>query len=284
MPTTSRMSPRSSTKSDRECPGAPRLVLDRVLARRRDDVPRRGRFGARRWTASSRSAATCRRNWTRPRIGRVGRILVCHGTRDEFYTDAIFDRDIQRLRASSAGVHAADVRRRTRMVRCRRGGGVALSSASRGRDRDSSRDGLPTRGRSRSCAGSSAPAGHDPDEDPRCVRRSDARPWMRRELQRASRGSAWVAVDRRRRSWVRCGSYVIEKIPNPIAELEKLAYLSNLYVRPSARGGIGTRLLETRARVVPRQRDRSRGPVAHAAQRDALHAPRLRAATPTSWS
>jgi predicted esterase len=37
-------------------------------------------------------------------IGRVGRILVCHGTRDEFYTDAIFDRDVQRLRASNVGV------------------------------------------------------------------------------------------------------------------------------------------------------------------------------------
>src|SRR5207244_3883894 len=35
------------------------------------------------------------------------------------------------------------------------------------------------------------------------------------------------------------------KIPNPIAELEALAYVSNLYVRPSARGGTGTRLLET---------------------------------------
>jgi len=37
-------------------------------------------------------------------ISRVGRLLVCHGSRDEFYTDAIFERDIQRLRASNAGV------------------------------------------------------------------------------------------------------------------------------------------------------------------------------------
>ena len=37
-------------------------------------------------------------------ISRVGRLLVCHGTRDEFYTDAIFERDIQRLRASNARV------------------------------------------------------------------------------------------------------------------------------------------------------------------------------------
>jgi N-acetylglutamate synthase-like GNAT family acetyltransferase len=39
--------------------------------------------------------------------------------------------------------------------------------------------------------------------------------------------------------------HVVEKIPNPVAELERLAYVSNLYVRPSARGGAGTRLLET---------------------------------------
>ena len=33
--------------------------------------------------------------------------------------------------------------------------------------------------------------------------------------------------------------------PNPRAEPEQLAYLSNLYVKVAARGGTGTRLLET---------------------------------------
>ena len=33
-------------------------------------------------------------------------------------------------------------------------------------------------------------------------------------------------------------------MPNPVAESEAIAYLSNLYVVPSARGGTGTRLLQ----------------------------------------
>ena len=36
----------------------------------------------------------------------------------------------------------------------------------------------------------------------------------------------------------------IEKVPNPIGERDRHAHLSNLYVQPSSRGGIGTRLLE----------------------------------------
>jgi GNAT superfamily N-acetyltransferase len=73
------------------------------------------------------------------------------------------------------------------------------------------------------------------------VRRCTA--WMLRELQDASSWKVWAAVDDEEivgQVWL----HVIEKIPNPIAELERLAYVSNLYVRPSARGGIGTRLLE----------------------------------------
>jgi GNAT superfamily N-acetyltransferase len=72
------------------------------------------------------------------------------------------------------------------------------------------------------------------------VRRCTA--WMLRELQTAS-WLAWVAADDEEivgQVWL----FVIAKIPNPIAELEKLAYVSNLYVRPSVRGGVGTRLLE----------------------------------------
>jgi GNAT superfamily N-acetyltransferase len=39
----------------------------------------------------------------------------------------------------------------------------------------------------------------------------------------------------------------VGKIPNPVAdsEPEQIAYLSNLFVKVSARGGAGTRLLET---------------------------------------
>ena len=38
-----------------------------------------------------------------PALARVRRALVCHGTRDDWYTSEIFGRDVQRLR--EAGVH-----------------------------------------------------------------------------------------------------------------------------------------------------------------------------------
>ena len=67
--------------------------------------------------------------------------------------------------------------------------------------------------------------------------------WMRRELE-SGRWRAWVAEQD--------GGLVgqvwlcpIDKIPNPNDERERHAYLSNLYVMPAARGGVGTRLLET---------------------------------------
>jgi GNAT superfamily N-acetyltransferase len=66
--------------------------------------------------------------------------------------------------------------------------------------------------------------------------------WMREELTSARWWRAWVAIAGGEvvgQIWV-C---TIQKIPNPIAELETHAYISNLYVRPSARGGVGTRLL-----------------------------------------
>jgi predicted esterase len=37
-------------------------------------------------------------------LGRVGHGLVCHGTGDEWYTAAIFQRDVQRLRESGAAI------------------------------------------------------------------------------------------------------------------------------------------------------------------------------------
>ena len=38
---------------------------------------------------------------------------------------------------------------------------------------------------------------------------------------------------------------LVHKLPNPIGERDRHAYVSNLYVQPSARGGVGTALLET---------------------------------------
>ena len=40
--------------------------------------------------------------------------------------------------------------------------------------------------------------------------------------------------------WMR----MVSKVPNPNGERDRHAYISNLYVTPSARGGVGTRLLE----------------------------------------
>lgn len=68
--------------------------------------------------------------------------------------------------------------------------------------------------------------------------------WMRRELTTGTHWRAWVAVRETRivgQAWLN----TLAKIPNPIGERERHAYLSNLYVQPAERGGIGTKLLET---------------------------------------
>lgn len=68
--------------------------------------------------------------------------------------------------------------------------------------------------------------------------------WMRRELDAGGSWRAWAA-DRGGalvgQIWLR----VIDKIPNPVGERDRQGYVSNLYVRPTERGGIGTQLLET---------------------------------------
>ncbi len=67
--------------------------------------------------------------------------------------------------------------------------------------------------------------------------------WMAHELAAAT-WRAWVAVHDERiigQVWVQ----MIHKVPNPIGERDRHAYLSNLFVQPSARGGVGTALLET---------------------------------------
>jgi GNAT superfamily N-acetyltransferase len=67
--------------------------------------------------------------------------------------------------------------------------------------------------------------------------------WMRRELPAGRPWQAWVAVNNNvivGQVWLQ----TILKVPNPVGEAERHAYLSNLYVKPSERGGIGTLLLE----------------------------------------
>jgi len=71
----------------------------------------------------------------------------------------------------------------------------------------------------------------------RCAR------WMADELGPGGRWRAWAAADGARivgQVWLQ----IIRKLPNPTGERERHAYLSNLYVMPSARGGVGTELLQ----------------------------------------
>ena len=66
--------------------------------------------------------------------------------------------------------------------------------------------------------------------------------WMSAEL-RSGAWRAWIAesdIGILGQVWLR----VLPKIPNPVGERDRHAYISNVYVTPSARGGVGTRLLE----------------------------------------
>ena len=72
------------------------------------------------------------------------------------------------------------------------------------------------------------------------VRRCAA--WMRRALRDRRRWRCWVAVasgDIVGHVWLQ----TIDKVPNPGAEAERHAYITNLYVQPAFRGGTGQRLL-----------------------------------------
>jgi predicted esterase len=42
-------------------------------------------------------------------VGRIGHALVCHGTRDEWYTQEIFERDVQRLREAKVTVRPLEL-------------------------------------------------------------------------------------------------------------------------------------------------------------------------------
>lgn len=81
----------------------------------------------------------------------------------------------------------------------------------------------------------------EPEEDfvNRC------RAWMAERLVRAGPWRCWVAESEQGiigHAWLQ----VIEKIPNPVAEPEWHAYVTNCYVLPAERGrGVGESLLET---------------------------------------
>ncbi len=86
-------------------------------------------------------------------------------------------------------------------------------------------------------------AGRQPATEARDAFQKRCAAWMRSELSGVNAWRAWVAVSGGAivgQIWL----HTIPKIPNPIAEAERHAYISNLYVKPSDRGGLGTRLLE----------------------------------------
>jgi len=68
-------------------------------------------------------------------------------------------------------------------------------------------------------------------------------PWMRGRLSPGSGWLAWIAEERGRilgHLWLA----TIEKVPNPVAEAERHAYVTNVYVRPENRGArLGERLM-----------------------------------------
>lgn len=67
--------------------------------------------------------------------------------------------------------------------------------------------------------------------------------WMQNELDSRAVWRAWVAVTGETivgQVWVQ----TIQKMPNPVEERERHAYVSNVFVLPAYRGGAGSRLLE----------------------------------------
>ena len=67
--------------------------------------------------------------------------------------------------------------------------------------------------------------------------------WMRHELASQAKWRAWVAIAGGEivgQLWVQ----TIGKMPNPVAERECHAYVSNVYVQAEHRGGTGSQLLD----------------------------------------
>lgn len=73
---------------------------------------------------------------------------------------------------------------------------------------------------------------------------SRSREWMASRLQDGGAWRCWVADEAGRivgHLWLQ----LIEKVPNPAPELERHAYITNIYVDPSARGaGLGEQLVD----------------------------------------
>jgi GNAT superfamily N-acetyltransferase len=66
---------------------------------------------------------------------------------------------------------------------------------------------------------------------------------MRQRLSATTPWRCWLAELPEGRVVGQLWLMLVEKIPNPAPELECHAYITNVYVRPEARGGAGERLL-----------------------------------------
>ena len=252
-------------------PGRAASGACRLLAGRGDDVPRRGRVASRPVDGVIAVGGDVPPELDAAALARVRSALSAAAHATSGIRQTIFERDVERLREAGVTRQAAGVRRRPRVVRRGGRGGVGVSARAAAM--------IEIRAATAADAGALAElrwefrAGREPPSK-RTTRSSTLRGVDAPRARRHGAWRAWVAVDDRvivGQVWL----HTIQKIPNPIAEREQLAYLSNLYVRPSARGGIGTRLLEAALDWAPRERRRSRRALAVGAQRHALPAPRL---------
>jgi GNAT superfamily N-acetyltransferase len=84
----------------------------------------------------------------------------------------------------------------------------------------------------------------DPSQEPAETFQRRCASWMASRLE-AGAWRCWVG-EREGRIIGTAWLFVIEKLPNPVAEPERHGYVSSLYVRPECRGsGLGSRLLST---------------------------------------
>ncbi|HEX5437732.1 MAG TPA: GNAT family N-acetyltransferase [Gemmatimonadaceae bacterium] len=86
-------------------------------------------------------------------------------------------------------------------------------------------------------------AAMDPAQEEEAAFAARCADWMRRHLESAQ-WRAWVAATDAGELVGTLWLALIEKVPNPVAEPEEHAYLTNVFVRPAARGaGVGSALL-----------------------------------------
>jgi GNAT superfamily N-acetyltransferase len=87
-----------------------------------------------------------------------------------------------------------------------------------------------------------ASVGQPTETEAEFVERASA--WMRERLEEGGAWRCWVVEA----DGVACGNVwlqLIEKLPNPVVELEKHGYITNVYLQDGLRGsGLGQRLVE----------------------------------------